>query len=342
MKWLIALFIVFLSKGTTSQDVGIVQDAKNHPDSAVANHLAGEYYLKDANIAAAIPYLEKSHALDPANYVDGYDLALAYLQNKLTDKSRQIVSEMIKQGDKAELHNLLGDINEVDGRLDDAAREYEIAARIDPNEKNLFDLGSDLLNHQGYRPALTVFEFAIQRYPKSAKLRVGLGVSYYSLGQYDNAVEALCRAVDLNPKDTKALDFLGKMQDISSAYAQEVEKHLSDFAREYPSNAAAQYFYALSLLKHGDSNRQAEHCLLRAIDLSPGFTDAHYQLGVFYQAQGSDNKAVAQFEIATSQRPIFVQAHYHLAQLYKKLGRVEMADKEFSLITAQKAQSSEK
>jgi tetratricopeptide (TPR) repeat protein len=196
------------------------------PEGFAANHKMGEDYLKQNNLAAAVPYLERAYALNPTDYVNTYDLALTYLQVKSLEKSRRLVKELIQREDKAELHNLLGDIEEADGRVDEAAREYEAAARLDPTEKHLFDLGSDLLNHRGFEPALKVFEFAVQRYPQSARLRVGLGVGDYSLGRYDEAVQALCQAVDLDPRDTKALDFLGKMYDVSPQYADEVTKRL--------------------------------------------------------------------------------------------------------------------
>jgi tetratricopeptide (TPR) repeat protein len=338
MGCLVLLFIAFLS----SADNPFLENARLHPESFSANHLLGEYYLNESNFSAAIPYLEKARELDPSNYTNSYDLALAYLRVKAIGKSHQLVNGLIKQEDKAELHNLLGDINEADGKVDEAAREYESAARMDPSEKNLFDLGSDLLNHRGLEPALKVFDFGIQRYPQSARLRVGLGVSYYSLGRYDDAVQTLCQAVDLDPKDTRALDFLGKMIDISPQYASEVTKRLSLFVRNYPTNAAAQYYYALSIRKRtvsqsAASAHAAEPYLLHAVELKPDFTEAHYELGILYQDLYENRKAIEQFEIATKQRPNYLQAHYHLARLYDKEGKVDLARREFSRIETLKA-----
>ena len=279
-----------------------------------------------------------AHRLDPANYINSFDLATAYLQSGSLSQGRAIVNELLQQSDKAELHNLLADIEEASGNVDQAAREYELAARMDPSEENLFDLGSDLLNHHGFPPALTLFNFASQKYPQSARLRVGLGVSHYSLGQYDDAVQTLCQAVDLDPKDTKALDFLGKMYDISPAYADEVTRRLSGFVHAYPRNAAASYYYALSLRKR-TLNREAEHYLLHALGLQPNFTDAHYELGLLYQEQRESAKAIAQLQIAAKQRPDFLQAHYHLAQLYKKIGKTDLANAEFARTEELKAKN---
>src|SRR5208337_4526694 len=50
------------------------------PDSFEANHRMGEFYLHAGRLKAGIPYLEKAQRLNPAHYVNGYDLALAYLE----------------------------------------------------------------------------------------------------------------------------------------------------------------------------------------------------------------------------------------------------------------------
>jgi tetratricopeptide (TPR) repeat protein len=341
MTWLVVLLFPSSLPLTSQPPSSLVQEARLHPESFSANSRLGEYYVKQNEFAAAIPYLEKARQLNPTDYANSYDLALTYLQVKSISKSRRLVTGLIEQHDSAELHNLLADIEEADGHVDEAAHQYELAARMDPTEKNLFDLGSDLLNHKGFKPALTVFDFGVKRYPQSAKLRVGLGVSYYSVGQYDNAVQTLCQAVDLDPQDTKALNFLGKMNDISPQYGDEVTKRLAGFVRLYPKNAAAQFYYGLSLRKRNAAqsaanDREAETYLARAIEIQPDFTDAHFELGVLYQDLQEDHRAIAQFEIATKQRPDFLQAHYRLAQLYKKTGNTALARKEFSRIEALK------
>jgi tetratricopeptide (TPR) repeat protein len=216
--------------------------------------------------------------------------------------------------------------------IDETARQLERTARLDPSESNLFDLGSYLLQHAGFAPGLTVFDYGVERFPKSARLRVGLGVALYSLRRYDEAVERLCQAVDLDPRDTKALDFLGKMYNISPQYAGEVAKRLARFVQLYPENASANYYYALTLGKRGESY------LLKALQLDPTLTDAHYQLGLLYEDIGARGKAVAQYEIAIRQRPGFSQAHYHLARLYQKSGKLDLAQKEFALLKMLKAQ----
>jgi tetratricopeptide (TPR) repeat protein len=210
--------------------------------------------------------------------------------------------------------------------IDETARQLERTARLDPSENNLFELGSYLLQHNGFAPGLTVFDYGVSRYAESARLRVGLGVALYSLRRYDEAVERLCQAVDLDPRDTKALDFLGKMYDLSPQYANEVAKRLARFVEIYPNNAAANYYYALSLGNHGESYLQT------AVRLDPAFTEAHYRLGLLSENTGATSKAIAEYKVAIHQRPGFLQAHYRLARLYQKSGKTDLARQELAIL----------
>src|SRR5579864_2898987 len=114
----------------------LLEQVKLHPTSFQANRALGEYYIQQHKLEAAIPCLERARQIDPSNYENGYDLALAYLQTGTTAKSREVIIALLDQKDRAELHNLLGDVEEAEGHVEDAAKQYEIAARMDPTEKN--------------------------------------------------------------------------------------------------------------------------------------------------------------------------------------------------------------
>jgi predicted Zn-dependent protease len=337
-----ALIALSYARGSTQDERRLQEQVRLHPEDFTANRALGEFYIQENKLTAAIPFLEHAREIDPTNYDNAYDLALAYLQTGAFEKSRRIIDDLIKDGDKAELHNLLGDVGEREGHVDEAARQYELAARMNPSEKNLFDLGSDLLSHRGFEPALKVFEYACQRYPGSAKLRVGLAVADYSLGRYDEAVDALCQSVDLDPADPRALEFLGNMHDVSPERSDEVTKRLAHFVELYPQNAAANYFYAVSLRKrnltggHTTSDMEAEKRLRTAIALRPRWAQPHYELGLLYEDQNRDAEAIREYKHATSLSADLTKAHYRLGRLYQRNGQTVLAQQEFQLVEALK------
>ena len=209
------------------------------PKNFDTNHNLGEFYVHSGKVAEAAPFLGQAQKIDPSSYDNGYDLSLAYvLTGRLTD-ARQLVQDLLKKKNTAELHNLLGEIEEKDGKFVDAANEYETAAHMDPSESNLFDWGSELLIHRTLGPAIEVFQHATERYPKSPRLVIGLGMALYSRGNYDEAVKALLHGADLDPSDPSCYLFLSKAYDSSPGQADEVIQRFRRFAELQPKNARA-------------------------------------------------------------------------------------------------------
>jgi tetratricopeptide (TPR) repeat protein len=264
-------------------------------------------------------------------------LALAYLETgDLSHAARQIRG-MLNRQNSAELHNLLGETEEKAGHYAVSANEFQLAAHLDPSEKYIFDWGNELLLHRGYEPAVKVFTSGVERYPQSAMLHIGLGVAYYSLGFYDDAARALCRATDLAPSDPRPYLFLGKMFDISLSQAEEVTKRLKRFAETQPSNALANYYYAMSLWK-GQRGQSVEanmnevaSLLKRSAALDSKFPDPHLQLGILYAGEQRFADAIREYQQATRLKLDLADAHYRLAQAYSRTGKKVLAGKEFEL-----------
>jgi tetratricopeptide (TPR) repeat protein len=337
-----AATLFLLAQGAVAADLAaeteLLREVKLHPDSFAANNRLGEFYAAGQKYSEAIHYLEKAYAIQPDSYGNAYDLALAYLKGGDTAKARTMTEHLLRAQDKPELHNLLGAILDAEGRYREAIAEYEKAARADPSEQNVFDLANELVSHGAFEPALQIFQYGSAKYPRSARLRVGQGVAQYSLGQYTAAVQSLCQAVDIDPGDPKALDFLGKMYDISPAMAEEVAKRLAHFVELYPQNARANYYYALSLRKRSLETgsrkewSQAEALLKKSAALDPLFVDAHYQLGLLYEDESRTAEAIREYGVSVQLRKDLSAAHYRLALLYKKAGKPALARQEFAIV----------
>ncbi len=313
------------------------QQLAQHPDGYQANHNLGEFYAQRKNYRAAVVYLDKAYRVDPSAYENAYDLALSQLLAGDVPSARRIAGQLLQVQDRAELHNLIAAIEEASGNFREAAGEYQTAARMDPSEKNLFDLGTELLKYHGYRQATQIFAYAVNRYPESAKLRVGLGVAQYSLGSYRDAVETLCHAVDLDSRDTRALEFLGKMYDVAPELSADVTKRLKRFATLYPHNPAANYYYALALRNRAvpgsaAANAEAMELLKKATAEDTTFADAHYQLALAYADAGMDASAIEELKLTIKLQPGLKSAHYRLAQLYSKRGENSLASREYAAV----------
>jgi tetratricopeptide (TPR) repeat protein len=306
------------------------------PANYDANHNLGELYANSGKVAEAQPLLLSAYRANPDAYENGYDLAMADFMLGRLDDARQVVQELAKKRNSGELHNLLAQIDEKDGKFIDAANEYEAAAHLDPTEDNLFDWGSEMLVHGSYDPAITIFQAGIGRYPNSTRLQIGLGLSLYSRDKYDEAVKALLKAVSLTPTDPSCYYFLSKAYNSSPAQADDVIQAFRHYAELKPQNAQAQYYYALSLWKGRRSGgsevdlHQVESLLKKSIALNDRLPEAHLQLGDLYADQHMYEKSVPEYQRALELNPNLSDAHYRLGTDYVHLGQKEKAGQEFA------------
>jgi tetratricopeptide (TPR) repeat protein len=307
------------------------------PQDYEANYNLGEFYARSNKIAEAIPFLERAERINPSAYDNGYDLALAYLLAGRLSDARQLIQDLLKRRDTAELHNLLGRVEEKDGNFVAAANEFQAAGHMEPSENNIFDWGSELLLHRTLEPAIQVFRLGADRYPDSPRMAIGLGMALYSLGKYDEAVKSLLRAADLNPSDPRGYPFLSGAFDSSPSQAEEVIERFRRFAELQPENGRALYYYAMSLWKGKRSQdpsldlQQIEALLKKSLALEPGLAEAHFQLANLYSDQKKYAEALPEYSRARELNPELADAHYRLAQAYVRLGRKELAEEEFKI-----------
>ena len=314
------------------------------PRNYTANHNLGEFYIQSGKIAEAQPLLERAQRTNPTSYDNGYDLAMADLLTGRLGEARQLVQSMMRSKDTGELHNLLAQIEEKDGKFVAAANEFGIAAHMDPSEDNLFDWGSELLLHRTYEPAIDVFRQATRLYPTSPRLQIGLGMALYSRGLYEEAVKALLTAADLNPSDPRCYLFLSKAYDSSPNQAEDVIQRFRRYSELEPSDALAQYYYAMSLWKgkraegSGLDLQAVESLLKKSIALDEKLPEAHVQLGNLYADEHEYANSIPEYVRALELNPNLPDAHYRLGTDYVHVGQKDRAQSEFDVYQKLRAQ----
>jgi tetratricopeptide (TPR) repeat protein len=331
------------SRDTAAVERRLIATVHRSPDSFDAHRALAAFYLRDGQLDAAIPHLERAQAIDPTHYANGYDLAVAWLETGKLEHAREHIRRMLGARETGELHNLLGDIEERAGNLAGASEEYQRAAHMDPTEEHLFDWGNNLVQLRAFEPATEVFTAALTRHPRSARLHVGLGIAQYSRGRYQDAVKSFCQAADLSPLDPRPYQFLGEMYGVVPELAGEVTRRLARFVKAQPANALAHYHYALSLWKGQPAalppaeRRRVEALLRRAVALDPTLTKGFLELGILLSDQRRFTEAIQPLRTATRLEPGLAQAHYRLAQAYQRTGQPALAAKELEIFEQIKA-----
>jgi tetratricopeptide (TPR) repeat protein len=322
---------------TTSQAEKSLREAvERDPGNFDANYRLGKLLVDGGRAGEALPYLERASRLNPGSYGSAYEMAIAFAGAGDYENARGRARALVAHQETAELHHLLGDLEERAANPLQAVRDYERAAELNPSEAYLFDWGAELLIHRAPEPAIEVFTKGNRLFPQSVRMLLGLGAAEYARGFYEHAAGHLCAASDLRPDDAVPYRFMGKMQNVEGPQAEAIIKRLERFVRLQPENPEANYYFAMSLWRQRKSSddaaaSQVETLLQKAVGLDPKFSGAYLQLGILYAERKTFAQAVVAYQKAIEANPRLEEAHYRLAQAYRQTGEGGKAREELRL-----------
>jgi tetratricopeptide (TPR) repeat protein len=307
------------------------------PGSFAANHQLGEFYLQTGRYREALPLLEASYRIDPANEDNERDLALACENAGDLKQAREHIQNLLKRRNDADLHRMAGALDEKLGDPLAAVQENQRAVNLDPSEQNYFAWGSELLLHRAVWQAAEVFRNGVKAHPKSARLLTALGTALFAGALYDEAARSLCDASDLDPANPEPYIFMGKIEMAAPTPLPCVEAKLARFVQEKPDSSLANYLYAMALWKQREhatnkpALQQVESLLTKAVSLDSKCFDGYLQLGILAASQRDYEKAIQLYTKAIDVNPQLGEAHYRLGVAYDRLGEREKAQQEFQL-----------
>ena len=310
------------------------------PGNFAANHELGAFYLHAGRYRESIPLLQAAYQAEPSNPGNEYDLAAALMGSGDFSGAREHARKLLAHQDTADLHRLLGELDEKVSDPLAAVHEDEQAVRLDPSEQNYFAWGSELLLHRAVWQAAEVFRQGTRAYPESARMLTALGTAQFAGALYEDAATSLCAAADLNPADPQPYLFLGRIEMAAPTPLGCVAPRLARLVQQQPQNSLANYLYAMAILKGlqqtsdqsaREARQQAETLLTRAVTIDPKCADAYLQLGILYFSQHQPEKAIGFYTKAIQADPQLGEAHYRLGVAYDRIGSPEKAKQEFQL-----------
>lgn len=216
-----------------------------------------------------------------------------------------------KRPDNARARNNLGSALLADQRLDEAAREFATAARLQPSyPEPRLNLGLTYLRAGRPDLARPWLEAADALRPSASEIHTALGETAHASGQAAEAARWFESALRLNPADARARTNLSVVQlqlgDLAGALASATEA-----VRRQPDLPEARYNLGNALVRAqrpADAVREYE----QAIRLRPDFARAHHNLGTAWLLLGRPEAAIASFEAALRLRPDYEEARRNL------------------------------
>ncbi len=301
-----------------------------------------ELLISHGQFSDAIDELKAAADLDPGQPEPIFNLALAQYRAGRLDDALASGEKCKELGDNADLEDLLGDIQEARGDNLAAAKNYQAAVALAPNEeKYRLSLAVEFIRHGNFDAAKIDLKQAEGLQPNSWRIQLALGMVEYFSATDEGATKYLLHAAELAPEPDTALKYLGDIQmDRASAPDPDAIAKLCEYADRQPKNGDMQYYCGGVLFRRdsvvGDKTHSSE--ILRRLHVAAGLlpkdASPHCQLGKAYRWLDNWQEALGESEICARMDPGSADAHYRLAQIYEHVGKRELKIKEIKLYEA--------
>jgi TolB-like protein/Tfp pilus assembly protein PilF len=228
--------------------------------------------------------------------------------------------------------------------LDRAVFLFERAVDLDPGYARAhLELGSTYANKADYLAIPAFHEQALASFRKALALRPGLvrgwremGATLVSLCREDEGVEAIRRALELDPEDAGALGAMGRAHFVGRGHFREAVEYYERALVRNPQAgwSALQLSHCLALL--GEFAR-GEAVARRAVELQEAFLSgqegilivgAYMRLGHLASLQGRHREAIEHFEreLAFMQRVDHALRNRTSIELHMRLGAAHLGE----------------
>lgn len=265
------LGLALFKDGQYKQALGILDSLlRSQPPGAPETQrltlLVGMSHYGLEEYKAAVPYLQRSAALDAQNL----PLLLALAHSCLLSKQYQCVLDayhriIAQNAESAEADMLVGETLDEMGDLDGATAELRAAVKANPKEPNVhFGLGYLLWKQYNYPEAAREFRAELDNDPGYTQTKLYLADSEVRMNHDEEALPLLESVVKLHPEIAMGHLDLG----IVDAKANKKE----DALREFQMAAA----------------------------IKPGDVNVHMRLGRLYKSMGRSDEAKKEFDEASA------------------------------------------
>ncbi len=248
----------------------------------------GLIYLEKGDYESAAAELNLVRRANPDDPSVPYYLGIVYSETGEDDRAREMLGEIPETSDLyAESQLQLAYLAQRAGDIEGAVDHADQALRARPESSAIIEFMISLERERDQLPrAVTLAERLVETSPTNDRYHFMLGALYDESGDRAAALDQMREAIDLNPENASALNYLG-----------------------------------YSLAEAGEQLAEAENLVQRALAIDPN--DGFYidSLGwVFYQ-RGKYQQAVQQLERAVELTGDDPTINEHLADAYLKVGR---------------------
>jgi serine/threonine-protein kinase len=313
----------------STKALGAAQQARALSEDQPEIHLAlGSVYRASGRTAEAIVELKRALELAPNSDEAYRRLASAYLASGRSAEAIQAYQKAVEMNPYYWVnHNVLGNAYYQLADYGRAAESYRRVIELDPNNPYAYNnLGAVLVQSGKFREAVEPLQKSLQ-FSVGGQAYSNLGIAYFYLKEYDKAISAYEKAVQLIPTSdmfvgnlAEAYHLAGQKDRAQATFEQAISLAYKEL-QVNPRDAITKGRLALWYGKEGDV-QQALKFIAEARAIDPNNVDLiYYQAQAFALANDNANALVALGDaFKKGQPPAIAQAEPDLQSLQKDPG----------------------
>lgn len=192
-------------------------------------------------------------------------------------------------------------------------------------------LGGTVVRNSVWNSEVGLWKDTIEKYPESSRAYIALGVAYTRANMYNQALDALNKALTLGgDEDISIHEDLGRIYIAQKKWEPAVREYevvvqLRPDYHEYRNDLGAIYFNLGKFDLAEEQYKKAQQ--LDHFDYLP-----HFNLGVLYTEKGMLKEAVKEYNISIALYPDYMMSRFNLAELLEELGDKAGAREHYSFI----------
>jgi tetratricopeptide (TPR) repeat protein len=287
--------------------------------------------------------------------------ARVLLKERRPQQAIEVLEGVIRQGNLAVAHYLLGVAYSQVGNLERANNEMQSAIATDPHLTDAYiGLGQMMLNRDQPKVALQYARMALQQAPSRADCLVLIGSAFANLHDLNSAEHYLQAYSTAQPGSVDGFNRLGDLRIMQKRFPEAIA-YFEKTRQLDPRNSTALDGIASTLILKGDKAgaiqrvndalregetpdllriagkiyvdtgdlQTAEAVLKKALQQSPDSYANYVQLGSLYARRQRVPEAIAYFESAVKLRPSDIGSWTMLGMLYQQSGDLHKAEESY-------------
>jgi len=234
---------------------------REDPANMQAVQLLGDCYLRMGENKETIQLLQPIAKAHPDDLAVAYMLGTALLRNKQGEEGAAVIDRILRNGDSAESHLLLGMTKFEAMEYPEAIADLTKAAEINPSLPDVYSyLGQAQMASGDMKAARDAFEEELSVNPNDFESNVRLAVLLKEDGNYERAYQLLNRALLVRPQDPGALYQVGATY-LAAGDLNRALRALETVVKQYPEFlephvSLAQVYYRMKRKEDGDHERE--------------------------------------------------------------------------------------